>query len=56
VDSEGLSEQDEESISNESSDFFNPMLDDTDSHLSEHEEEFGMASGHGNVLGDLVSR
>ncbi|KAJ7799410.1 hypothetical protein B0H14DRAFT_3787971 [Mycena olivaceomarginata] len=53
VDSEGLSLQDEESIPNESSDFSNPMLDDTGSDLSESEEQFGMASGHGNVLEDL---
>jgi hypothetical protein len=56
VDSEGLSLQDEESISNESSDFPDPMLDDTGSDLSESEEQFGMASGHDNVLEDLVSR
>ncbi|KAJ7798812.1 hypothetical protein B0H14DRAFT_2617604 [Mycena olivaceomarginata] len=53
VDSEGLSLQDEGSISNESSDFSDPMLDDTGSDLSESEEQFGMVSGHGNVLQDL---
>jgi hypothetical protein len=48
-----LSLQDEESLS---SDFYDPMLNDTGSDLSEYEEQFGTASGQGNVLGDLVSR
>jgi hypothetical protein len=50
--SDRLSLQDEESLS---SDFSNPMLNDTGSDLSEYEEQFGTASGHGDVLEDLVS-
>ncbi|KAJ7824288.1 hypothetical protein B0H14DRAFT_1302083 [Mycena olivaceomarginata] len=47
-----LSLQDEESLS---SDFSDPMLNDTGSDLSEYEEQFGTASGHGDVLEDLIN-
>ncbi|KAJ7327429.1 hypothetical protein DFH08DRAFT_1026306 [Mycena albidolilacea] len=47
-----LSLQDDESLS---SDFSDPMINDTGSDLSEYEEQFGTASGHGDVLEDLIN-